>query len=141
MEIHVHTVTYWNILSFDVENAYLEAKVDKEIYKPVKIKFLKSLYGLRQAGERWNTHLNELFIKNNFKGSIHDICVYIQINNETNTKIYICVFVDGIFIIGNNQIEINNLIEKLKTQLTKLSILGEIQKYVGIDIKRDPIES
>jgi hypothetical protein len=29
------------------------------------------------------------------------------------------------------------LIEKLKVQLTKLSILGEIQKYVGIDIKRD----
>jgi hypothetical protein len=38
--------------------------------------------------------------------------------------------------MGNNQIEINNLIDKLKTQ-SKLSILGKIQNYVGIDIKRD----
>jgi hypothetical protein len=38
--------------------------------KPIKVKLLKSLYGLKQAGERWKNHLNELFIKNNFKRSI-----------------------------------------------------------------------
>jgi hypothetical protein len=105
--------------------------------KPVKVELLKSLYGLKQAGEKWNTHLYELFIKNNFKRSIHDKCVYIYINNETNSKTFICVCVDDIFIVGNNQIEINNLIDKLKNQLTKLSILGEIQKYVGINFTRD----
>jgi hypothetical protein len=36
----------------------------------------------------------------------------------------------------------NNLSEKLKTQLIKLSILVEIRKYAGIDIKEiGPIES
>jgi hypothetical protein len=54
--------------------------------KPIKVKLNKSLYGLKQAGERWNHLLNSIFIKHNFKRSIHDKCVYTYINNEINIK-------------------------------------------------------
>jgi hypothetical protein len=53
----------WIVEGLDVENAYLEAYLDVEIYmnlppeiyklngKPVKVKWIRSLYGLKQAGE------------------------------------------------------------------------------------------
>ena len=54
----------WNIHGIDIENAYLEAGIDKDIYmylpgdvykrpdgKLQKVKLNLSLYGLKQAGE------------------------------------------------------------------------------------------
>jgi hypothetical protein len=61
----------WDIESLDVENAYLEAPLDHEIYmslpvdlnqdnsQPIKVKLNKCLYGLKQAGERWNNFIND----------------------------------------------------------------------------------
>lgn len=57
----------WHLQGADVENAYLESDIDKEIYmnlpddvyhdrkgRKIKVNLLKSLYGLKQAGELWN---------------------------------------------------------------------------------------
>jgi hypothetical protein len=51
--------------------------------------------------------------------------------------VYICVFVDGILVIGNDTIKIKEFTDTLKTTLIKLTVFGEIKKYIGIDITRD----
>jgi hypothetical protein len=62
----------WNVEGLDVENAYFEAYLDAEIYmnlppkiyklngKHLKVKLIRSLYGLKQAGELWSSLLNSL---------------------------------------------------------------------------------
>jgi hypothetical protein len=42
----------------------------------VKIKLLKFLYGLKQAGELWYKLLISKFIKFGFKATSHDLCVF-----------------------------------------------------------------
>ena len=62
--MHLAAIFNWSIYGIDVENAYLEAKLDKDIYmflpeemgvrpdgRKIKVKLNLSLYGLKQAGE------------------------------------------------------------------------------------------
>jgi hypothetical protein len=52
------------------KNAYLEAYLDAESYelneKLVKVKLIRSLYGLKQAGELWNSLLNSKLLATGF---------------------------------------------------------------------------
>jgi hypothetical protein len=77
----------WDIESLDVENAYLEAQLDHESYislpvelyqynnQPIKVKLNKCLYGLKQAGERWNNFINDVIQQLEFTRCIHDKCI------------------------------------------------------------------
>ena len=70
----------------DVKTAYLNAKIDCEIYiqqpegyeifgknnEILVCRLNKSLYGLKQSGRNWNSLLNKLFKENGFKQSSVD---------------------------------------------------------------------
>ena len=140
----------WFIKGIDVENAYLEAPIDKEIYmylpperfkrpngKPIKVKLNRSLYGLKQAGELWFQYLREKLIGLGFTPCIHDRCIYKKIDPESGTRTYVIVYVDDIIFMGNNEKEIDDSIESLGSQFRKISELGEITRYIGVDIERD----
>ena len=141
----------WEITGIDVENAFVEANIDKTINmqlpkdvfcdpitnKPVVVRLKKSLYGLKQAGELWNKLLNSKLIDLNFKRLIHDRCVYINRNSETGSITIIIVYVDDVLFVGNDKIFIDEITEKLSKEFTKISELGEIKRYVGVDIQRD----
>jgi transposase InsO family protein len=140
----------WVVKGIDVENAYLEAPIDKEIFmylpqerfkrennKPVKVKLLKSLYGLKQAGELWFQLLRQELIKLGYTQCLHDVCVYKKIDPETGAKAYILVYVDDIIFTGSNATAVDNDIDQLGSSFTKITELGEITRYIGIDIERD----
>ena len=86
----------WELTGIDVENAFVEAKLDKPIYmnlptstysnkdeSPLKVKLLKSLYGLKQASELWDKFLPQ--IKNSDDKS------YQNINRQFNRRIILRV--------------------------------------------------
>jgi hypothetical protein len=142
----------WVIKGIDVENAYLEAPIDKDIYmylpqerfkrtdgKPVKVKLLKSLYGLKQAGELWYQTLRSELLKLGYTQCLHDRCVYKKIDPETGAKAYILVYVDDIIFTGSNCTAVDEDIDRLGSNFTKISELGEITRYIGIDIERDRV--
>jgi transposase InsO family protein len=150
--MHIAAVYGWYIKGLDVENAFIESELDKEIYMylpsdvycnklfgKIKVKLLKSLYGLKQAGELWYKLLISKFIKFGFKEIAHDVCVFIKRDEETGIVIILIIYVDDIIVTGNDELTIDTFIDTLADEFTKLHELGEIKRYIGIDIERDEI--
>jgi hypothetical protein len=76
------------LYSIDVDNAYLNGQMDTQMFMkqpqgfidpqhPSKVcELLKSLYGLKQAGNIWNATIHNYLIELGFKRSPSDLCVY-----------------------------------------------------------------
>jgi hypothetical protein len=151
--LHLAALYGWIIDGIDVENAYLESPIDKEIYmslpseayvdtetnKPVTVRLLRSLYGLKQAGELWYQLLNRLILSQQFTRLIHDNCIYIRRDTVNGVKdiTIIVVYVDDVLFIGNNRSRIESSINDLSKEFTKLTGTTDITRYIGIDIERD----
>jgi hypothetical protein len=140
----------WIMSGADVGNAYVEADIDKLIFmflpkelfrdpngKPVVVELLKSLYGLKQAGELWNRLINKQFCDLGFTRLAHDKCVYIKRNHLHKTVTIIVVYVDDILFTGNDQEEINKTLSYLSDQFTKITDMEIMSKYIGVEIERD----
>lgn len=105
--------------------------------KGVKVKLLKSLYGLKQAGELWNKLLNEKLLAMGLTRSINDQCIYIKRDTESGDVTIVIVYVDDIIFTGNNPKIIDDMINSLSTEFKKITRLGELTRYIGVDIERD----
>ena len=77
--MQIAAVLSWIIKGLDVENAFVESELDKDIYMnlpsdvygskfmgKIKVKLNKSLYGLKQAGELWYKLLTSKFYQHGF---------------------------------------------------------------------------
>jgi hypothetical protein len=148
--LHLAATYGWHIAGIDVENAFIESEIDKEIYmklptdvfgdkitgKPIRVKLMKSLYGLKQAGELWYQKLNQIFTDMEFTRLAHDICVFKYRDASTGNIVIILCYVDDILFIGNNESLINESIEKVMSKVTKIT-QGEVKRFIGVDLKRD----
>ena len=153
MLLHLAAIFDWDINGLDVEQAFLESDIDKEIYmtlpknvyednvtkKPVIVRLRRSLYGLKQAGELWYAKIDRLFKAEGYKRLIHDQCIYIKRDNETGAVSIICCYVDDILFMGNCPTEISSTIKHFRSQVTNLTEMGEVKRYIGVDIKRDRV--
>lgn len=148
--LHLAATNGWHIAGIDVENAFIESEIDKEIYmklptdvfgdkttgKPIRVRLMKSLYGLKQAGELWYQKLNQIFTDMEFTRLAHDICVFKYKDTSTGNLVIILCYVDDILFIGNNESLINESIEKVMSKVTKIT-QGEVKRFIGVDLKRD----
>ncbi|KAL0454914.1 UNVERIFIED_CONTAM: hypothetical protein Slati_0830600 [Sesamum latifolium] len=60
----------------------------------------RSIYGLKQAFQSWNTHFDEVIWDYNFIKNEHDPCVYKKISWGSVT--YLVFYVDDILLIEND---------------------------------------
>ena len=72
----------------DVKTAFLHGEIKEDIYmeqppgfkkagdKPLVCKLQKSIYGLKQAARAWNEKLSQMLIRESFKQSKADPCLY-----------------------------------------------------------------
>jgi hypothetical protein len=140
----------WFMSGGDVTNAYVEASIDKLIFmmlpkelfrdsngQPIIVELLKSLYGLKQAGELWNRLLNGKFCNLGFTRLAHDRCVYIKRDVITSAVTVIVVYVDDILFTGNDQNQIDLVLDYLSEQFTKITDITVLTKYIGVEIERD----
>ncbi len=140
MILNLAAIFGWDIEGIDVEQAFLELPLDKEIYmtlpkdiycqsdkpnKPAIAKLLRSLYGLKQAGEQ--TCL------------IHDSCIFIKRNLDTGKVIIVVVYVDDILFIGNDKDEIQKILTHVESRVTVMTTMGEVTRYIGVEISRDRV--
>ncbi|MGZ8855045.1 MAG: reverse transcriptase domain-containing protein [Nitrososphaeraceae archaeon] len=135
---------------FDVDNAFLNAVLNEEIYMQqpegyinskfpnAPLKLMKSLYGLKQAPYQWNDDINETLIKLGFKRCASDSCVYYYENTFTGKPILIGLFVDDIIVCYDIADEISWLTIKSNiTQKYKIKEMGDAKFILGIRIIRD----
>ena len=136
----------WDIVAIDIEKAFLEAKLDENIYiKPPpgldlvenidttnKIcKLNKAVYGLVQASKAFYREIvTQLKNKNLFTVSSIEPCLIQKwIGNE---QIVGGIYVDDIIFIGNKHI-IENEINTLKERYS-LRLKTKVDEYVGCQL-------
>ena len=68
-----------------------------------------------------------------------DMCVFTQFGDETYERVIVLLWVDEIIITGNTLSIVERIISCIEANVKKISNLGEITRYIGIDLKRDSI--
>jgi hypothetical protein len=72
-----------------------------------------------------------------FTRLIDDQCVYVKHDIETNAKTFVVTYVDDVIVTGNSPDEIRKTFDYFATEFKKISDLGEINRFIGIDLIRD----
>ena len=97
-------------------------------------KFLRSIYGLKQASRSWNLHFDETIKTYGFEQNVDEPCVYKYIKEKK--VVFLVLYVDDILLIGNDVETISNVKKWLAEQF-QMKDLGEASYILGIQIIRD----
>ena len=133
---------------FNFHSAFLNGKLDsdEEVFmeqpqgyeesdrKRYVCKLFKSLYGLKQAGQKWYDALCKALSEIGFKWSEADPAVFYA--HEGNKIAILACHVDDCTITGSSQVLVQNYKDKLK-QKYSLTDLGPANWLLGIKITRD----
>lgn len=129
----------------DIKNAYVNSDLDEKVYmeQPEGIevgnrgeyvcKLKKSLYGLKQSGNKWNKCLNDVLIRvMGFTRLKSESCIYIKI--EDRLRIILAVYVDDILIFGPDRASISGFKSKI-SEAFDIDDIDECKKVIGINVR------
>ena len=131
----------WDILQYDVKNAFVHANIDTEIYieQPIGFtkgntvcKLLKALYGLKQAPRLWYMHLSTILKRLGFNVFPYDEATFIH----HRLRIIIISYVDDFIVTGPDTKAIKEVMKKVQESI-KLQELGPIKDFLGMHITKD----
>lgn len=131
-----------HVKQFDVKTAFLNGKLDEEIFmtQPEGFKtndqvfrLKKSIYGLKQAARSWNLMLKECLEKAGFKQSDADDCFFVK--RQLTEVCYIVVHVDDMLFAASS-IDMIKEIHKDLSSSFELKDLGHVKQFLGVDIHR-----
>ena len=140
----------FDIHQMDVETAFLNGRLDYEIYmeepkgfvdpeRPDYVcKLIKSLYGLKQSARCWNVTLDEYLTSEEFIKSDADDCVYVKFEKIEGEEYFIIfvVYVDDMIPISNN----TDLLLREKSKIRRRFAMvdnGDVGHLLGMQIMRD----
>lgn len=134
----------WVVRQLDVNNAFLNGILHKEVYmeqptgfeysnSSLVCKLHKSLYGLKQALRAWFDKLNSTLHSFGFTPSTCDSSLFIRITSQHST--YILIYVDDILISGSSTKEITSIVKNLNRIFT-LKDMGDLNYFLGIEVKK-----
>eukprot|EP00980_Cylindrotheca_fusiformis_P011699 scaffold2782_cov88-Cylindrotheca_fusiformis.AAC.2 len=135
----------WHTTQIDYVLAFPQAPVEREIYMHIPkgfktdqgntqdyvLKLRKNVYGQKQAGRVWNKYLTEKLInKVGFTQSKVDECVVYR-----GSVMYV-LYTDDSILAGPNQEEIDRAIADIQAAGLEITIEGDIQDFLGVNIER-----
>ncbi|KAK6131471.1 hypothetical protein DH2020_034779 [Rehmannia glutinosa] len=135
----------WDLLQFDVKNAFLHGELKEEVYMKIPPGFAthktegkvcrlkKALYGLKQSPRAWFDRFSKAMITFGYKQSNADHTMFIKYLNGKIT--ILIVYVDDIVVTGNNQEEMSRLKKHLATEF-EIKDLGRLRYFLGIEVAR-----
>ena len=138
----------WHIHQMDVKSAFLNGKLEEEIYMEQPKGFIiagqetqvcclkKALYGLKQASRTWNLQFHGVLVGLGFTQTHADASVYVCHQHGGEGIQIIILYVDDITLLGTSL----EGIECTKKQLSdryEMTDMGEIKSYLGMRIVRD----
>jgi hypothetical protein len=131
----------------DVVTAYLYGSLDSDIYMKVPdeisvpnmnanhnmycVKFVKSLYDLKQSGRTWYNQLNEFLLNKGHSNS--DDCPCMFIRKSSSSFYIILVYVDDLNIIDHAK-DVDKAHNHFKKEF-EMKDLGKIKFYLGLQIE------
>ena len=128
----------------DVKTVFLNGDLEEKIYMEQSESFIvpgqkkvcklvKSLYGLKQTPKKWHEKFDNIMITNGFRINECDKCVYIK--DTENGYVILCLYVDDILIVGND----DKMIKSTKNMLNSrfdMKDMGLANVILGIKITR-----
>ena len=139
----------WEVQGLDIENAFIESDLDEVIYmdlpksfdlahpgKHHRVRLIKSLYGLKQAGERFYQLLKSKLAEHGLHPTAHDQCVFVKLDPETGQSVYVVSFVDDLIVTGSDPTWIDSTIEHIHSSFRQVTGT-DLRRYIGVDIVHD----
>jgi hypothetical protein len=131
----------------DVEGAYLNGKLDVELYMaypqgmtPKKgcnaLRLVGSLYGLKQSGRTWWIELGKGLEALGFKRTESDWGLYYRTKSKDRGPALLLAYVDDIVVAAETSREIDEVMKGLSLRW-KITELGEISTILGMKVSRD----
>ena len=135
----------WHTKQLDYVLAFPQAPVEKELYMKIPrgfevegvsnndyvLKLHRNVYGQKQAGRVWNHFLvDKLTNELGFVQSKVDKCVFYR-----GTVTYV-LYTDDSIIAGPSEREIDKTIEDIKRAKLNITIEGDLQDFLGVNIDR-----
>lgn len=136
----------WPVETFDFNSAYLNSKLDEEVYleqppgfefrnrRKYVLRLKKALYGLKQGGRKWYETLCQALTDLSFKRSEADWGVFYK--HEPPHITVLAMHVDDCMITGDHHPRILTYRDELNRRY-KLTELGPISWLLGIKVSRD----
>ncbi|KAD7477395.1 hypothetical protein E3N88_00531 [Mikania micrantha] len=135
------------VFQMDVKSAFLYDKIKEEVYvcQPPGFednnhpdwvyKLDKALYGLKQAPRAWYDTLSTFLLQNNFtRGSIDKTLFIKKVGQH---KLLVQIYVDDI-IFASYDPKLCDAFTELMTKNFEMSAMGELQFFLGLQIKQSP---
>ncbi len=138
----------WITVSFDVGQAFLEADMDVDIYcyppdefytEGEKVVWLlkKALYGLPQCAWLWHLTMDTILKDYEMKQSQYNPCLYYKQEIVDGVLIEVLtIHVDDGLIAGVEEL-VKQLMEFIKSRLTKVKTFKDQKLYLGMQIAED----
>ncbi|KAJ9561381.1 LOW QUALITY PROTEIN: hypothetical protein OSB04_006541 [Centaurea solstitialis] len=137
----------FTVFQMDVKTAFLYNHLKEEVYVSQPEGFVdadhpdyvyvldKALYGLKQASRAWYEELSSYLLSKGFKKGSVDSTLFIM--KEGDHIVVIQVYVDDI-IFGSTSKDLCKKFENIMTQEFKMSMMGEINFFLGLQVKQFP---
>jgi hypothetical protein len=137
----------WMLHNMDVDNAFLNAPVNEDIYvrqaegfeewgpngEELVYKLNKSLYGCRQAPHNWNADIDAWLRKYGVEPTKADPCLYVM--RRGNGVLVVLLWVDDLIITGTAE-----LVKAFKAAISahyKMKDLGQLKWILGMQVIQD----
>ena len=133
----------WQLLQYDVKNAFLHGDLDEEIYMNIPpgfegntsnkvCKMKKALYGLKQSPRAWFGRFAKVMKESGYKQSQGDHTLFIK-HSATGGVTALLVYVDDIIVTGNDEREKHEVKQRLATEF-EIKELGKLKYFLGIEV-------
>jgi len=99
------------------------------------VQLLRNLYGTKQAARLWYAKIDEVLREYGLQRSNVEPCLYYR--RDEDFVLYVLIYVDDVLIVGSTKKVAECFKEYLSKTFTKITDLGEVHRYLGIDIKRE----
>jgi hypothetical protein len=135
----------WHTIQLDFVAAFPQAPVERELYMEVPrgvyidgvrntkdyvLRLKKNLYGQKQAGRVWNQYLTKKLKQIGFKQSEVDECLFYK------GKTMYVLYTDDSLLAGPDQEEMDKAINDMKKVGLDITVEGDIQDFLGVNIER-----
>ncbi len=129
----------------DVEGAYLNGELDRELYMRVPqgytassgnvLRLKKTLYGLKQSGRDWWKVLGDALNEQSFERCENEWGIYVQ-RDKSGVQALLLAYVDDLVIAACSTMEIERILDGLAAKW-QTSKLGPISHILGTKLTRD----